>query len=155
FSLPKVKPLRGQMIAFQTAKRLFPRVIYSPRGYLVPRLDGRILVGATVEDVGFDKETTEAGTKLLRDNALEIAPGLINLNIVEKWAGLRPFAADGLPVLGAFPEIENLFIATAHYRNGILLAPKTAEIMADKIIENAESKYLETFSPRRFRTAKA
>ena len=154
FSMPKVKPMRGQMIAFQTAKRLFQRVIYSPRGYLVPRLDGRILVGATIEDVGFDKETTDAGSRFLRENALEIAPSLVNLNIAEKWAGLRPFAADGLPILGAFPEIENLLIATAHYRNGILLAPLTAEIIADKVVGGIESEYLKAFSPRRFQTAK-
>jgi glycine oxidase len=154
FSMPKVRPIRGQMIAFHTAKRLFQRVIYSPRGYLVPRLDGRILIGATVEDVGFDKRTTDAGINFLRENALEIAPSLVNLNIAEKWAGLRPFAADGLPILGAFPEIENLLIATAHYRNGILLAPVTAEIMAAAVVGNAETKYLKAFSPRRFQTAK-
>jgi glycine oxidase len=154
FSMPEVKPIRGQMLSFQTAKRLFQTVIYSPRGYLVPRLDGRILVGATVEDVGFDKTTTDAGINFLRENALEIAPSLVNLNIAEKWAGLRPFAADGLPVLGAFPEVENLLIATAHYRNGILLAPVTAEIIADKVVGSVESKYLKAFSPRRFQTAK-
>ena len=152
--LPKVKPMRGQIIAFQTAKRLFQKVIYSPRGYLVPRLDGRILVGATVEDVGFDKNTTAAGIDFLRETALEIAPSLINLNIAESWAGLRPLAADGLPVLGAFPEVENLLIATAHYRNGILLAPLTAKIIADKIVGNVESEHLKSFSPRRFQTAK-
>ena len=154
FALPKVKPIRGQMLSFQIAKRLFQTVIYSPRGYLVPRLDGRILVGATVEDVGFDRTTTDAGISFLRENALEIAPSLVNLNIAEKWAGLRPFAADGLPILGAFPEVENLLIATGHYRNGILLAPLTAEIIADVIVGNAASKYLKAFSPRRFQTAK-
>jgi glycine/D-amino acid oxidase-like deaminating enzyme len=121
----------------------------------VPRLDGRILAGATVEDVGFDKSVTASGVDFLRDNAVEIAPSLINLAPEESWAGLRPFAADGLPVLGAFPEIENLFVATAHYRNGILLAPKTAEILADRIVGNAESKYLKIYNPRRFQTAKA
>jgi glycine oxidase len=155
FAMPQVKPIRGQIISFKTAKRLFQRVIYSPRGYLVPRLDGRILAGATVEDSGFDKSNTESGVEFLRDAALEIAPSLVNLELNEKWAGLRPFATDGLPILGAFPEIENLFIATAHYRNGILLAPKTAEIIADAILGNAESKYLKIFSPRRFQTAKA
>ncbi len=154
FSMPSVRPIRGQIIAFQTAKRLFQTVIYSPRGYLVPRLDGRILIGATVEDVGFKKTTTEAGTAFLRGIALEIAPSLVNLNVAEKWAGLRPFAADHLPILGAFPGIENLLIATAHYRNGILLAPKTAEIVADKIADDIESNYLKMFSPRRFQTAK-
>jgi glycine/D-amino acid oxidase-like deaminating enzyme len=121
---------------------------------MVPRLDGRILAGATVEDAGFDKSNTESGVDFLRDTALEIAPSLINLEVNEKWAGLRPFAADGLPVLGAFPEVENLFIATAHYRNGILLAPLTAKIMADRIVGNSTSKYLESFSLRRFQTAR-
>ncbi len=154
FTLPKVRPIRGQIIAFQTSKRLFQHVIYSPRGYLVPRLDGRILVGATVEDVGFDSDTTEAGIEFLREIALEIAPSLVNLKIAQKWAGLRPFAADSLPIFGAMAGIENLFVATAHYRNGILLAPKTAEIMADAIVGDAASNYLEAFSPRRFQTAK-
>lgn len=150
FQLPKVKPIRGQMLSFQTSKRLFQKVIYSPRGYLVPRADGRILVGATVEDVGFDKSVTSGGIDLLLENAFEIAPQLVNLEGREKWAGLRPRSADGLPILGAFPVIENLFIATAHYRNGILLAPLTAKILAEKIVGNSESKYLEIFSPRRF-----
>jgi len=154
YVLPKVSPVRGQMISFKTAKRLFSKVIYSPRGYLVPRLDGRILAGATVEAVGFDKNITADGRDFLLENALEIAPRLSNLPIAEQWAGLRPFATDGLPILGAFPEIENLFVATAHYRNGILLAPKTAKTLAGKIVGNVESKYLKVFSPRRFFTAK-
>jgi glycine oxidase len=151
FALPPVKPIRGQMISFHTAKRLFEKVIYSPRGYLVPRADGRILAGATVEDAGFDKSVSEVGVELLRDHALEIAPTLENLEISEKWAGLRPFAPDGLPVLGGCSEIENLFIATAHYRNGILLAPLTARVLANKIAENFDSEYLEIFNPQRFR----
>ena len=152
---PKIKPIRGQIIAFQTAKRSFERVIYSPRGYIVPRRDGRILAGATVEDVGFDKSITTEGIESLREISLEIAPSLANLKLNDQWAGLRPFAADGLPVLGAFPDIENLYIATGHYRNGILLAPLTAKILADKIIGDSESKFLGAFSPRRFQIAGA
>lgn len=148
--MPPVKPIRGQMIAFQTAKRLFQKVIYSPRGYLVPRADGRILAGATVEDVGFDKNVTRAGIEFLHENTLEIAPSLVNLEIAENWAGLRPLAADGLLILGSFPHVENLTLATAHYRNGILLAPLTAEILAEKITGGADSDYLKIFSPRRF-----
>lgn len=155
FTMPKVKPIRGQMIAFQTAKRLFKKVIHSPRGYLVPRQDGRILIGATVEDVGFDKEMTNAGIEYLRETAFEIAPSLANLEIYEKWAGLRPFSTDGLPILGKFAGIENLFVAVAHFRNGILLAPLTAKILADKIAENKDSDYLKIFSPSRFQKAKA
>jgi glycine oxidase len=148
--MPPVKPVRGQMIAFHTAKRLFQKVIYSPRGYLVPRADGRVLAGATVEDAGFDKSVSREGIEFLRENALEIAPSLVNLEIAEKWAGLRPLAADGLPVLGSFPQVENLRFATAHYRNGILLAPLTAKLLAEKTVENKDSDYLKIFSPERF-----
>jgi len=148
FDLPfQVRPIRGQILSFQAAKRFFQRVIYSPRGYVVPRADGRILAGATVEDVGFDKSVTDAGTDFLLERALEIAPSLVNLEINEKWSGLRPLAAHGLPVLGALPEAENLFAATGHYRNGILLAPITAETLADKLVNNVESRYLQIFSP--------
>jgi len=147
----KIKPMRGQMLSFNDHCKLFRHVIYSPRGYAVPRKNCKILIGATVEDVGFDSRPTGAGAASLLNTAFEIAPEFKNLSLKKTWAGLRPFAADGLPVLGAIPEIENLFVATAHYRNGILLAPKTAEILADKIVGNVESKFLEIFSPRRFR----
>jgi glycine oxidase ThiO len=150
----QVRPIRGQMLSFQAARRFFQRVIYSPRGYLVPRLDGRILAGATVEDVGFDKSVTGAGIDFLHEHALEIAPSLANLEINDKWSGLRPLAADGMPVLGALPEADNLFAATAHYRNGILLAPITAETLASKIVNNVESRYLQIFSPQRSRESR-
>jgi glycine oxidase len=149
-ALPDVKPIRGQMLSFKSAEHLFSTVIYSPRGYLVPRADGRILIGATVEDAGFDKNVTESGVKYLLETAYEISPHLASFEIFDRWAGLRPFTSDGLPILGAIAEIENLFIATAHYRNGILLAPLTAQILASKIVENLDSKYLEIFSPNRF-----
>lgn len=146
----KVKPIRGQMIAFNNSKKLFRHVIYNHRGYAVPRKDCRILVGATVEDVGFNNQTNDVDSASLVKVALEISPAFENLCLKNTWASLRPFAADGLPILGEFPEIENLYIATAHYRNGILLAPLTAKILANKIVGNVESKYLKTFSPRRF-----
>ncbi len=146
-----VRPIRGQMISFKAAKRLFAKVIYTTRGYIVPRGDGRILAGATVEDVGFDKSLTDSGIEFLRRNAFEIAPDLANLKISEKWAGLRPRTTDGLPILGTLPQrFENFFLATAHYRNGILLAPLTAKILADKIADGVDSKYLEIFGISRF-----
>jgi glycine oxidase len=146
----KIKPIKGQMIAFHTAKRLFQKVIYSPRGYIVPRADGRILAGATVEDAGFDKQTTEAGIEYLRGTAGEISPSLGSFGISESWAGLRPFAADTLPVIGRIIGYENLLIATAHYRNGILLAPITARVLADEITGTGTSEYLELFGIGRF-----
>ena len=150
FVLPKVRPIRGQMISFHTAKQLFERVIYSPRGYLVPRRDGRILIGATVEDVGFDKQVTLAGIEYLRETAFEIAPSLANLEISETWTSFRPFCNDALPILGEISGIENLYIATGHYRNGILLAPLTAKLLAEKIVEDKTSDYLRLFNLNRF-----
>ena len=87
----------------------------------------------------------------LLNTAFEISSQFRNLNVSDKWSGLRPYSGDGLPVLGSFPEIENLFVATGHFRNGILLAPLTAKVLADKIAEGTDSKYLDIFSPRRFR----
>lgn len=148
--LPTVRPIRGQMLCFNPAERLFSKVIYTPRGYLVPRGDYRILIGATVEDVGFDKNLTQSGTDYLRQTAFEISPNLANYEIFDQWAGLRPRAADGLPILGAPPyKFQNLYLATGHFRNGILLAPLTAKILADKIVENVDSKYLENFNMNR------
>lgn len=147
----KVEPVRGQIIAFQTAKRLFGHVIYSRRGYIVPRADGRILAGSTSENVGFEKEVTDTAADALRQMAAEIAPNLSSLAITDHWSGLRPFAMDGLPVLGSFSGIDGLTIATAHYRNGILLAPMTAMIVADKVVKDIESPYLAAFNPDRFR----
>lgn len=153
-SLPvEVKPIRGQMICFKQSERRFRRVVYSPRGYIVPRADGRILAGATVEDAGFDTATTDEGIDALRKAALEIAPSLANLGIAEKWAGLRPFAADGLPVIGRLSQAENLYVATAHYRNGILLAPLTAKLVAEALVENRNSVFPSSFGPQRFRAA--
>ncbi len=144
----KVKPIRGQMISFHPPEKLFQKVIFSPRGYIVPRADGRILTGATVEDVGFDKSTTEIGTAKLHDIASEIAPCLAGITISDKWAGLRPFAGEGQPIIGGIEGFENLMIATGHYRNGILLAPLTGKIISEKLCENKHSKYLQAFSPK-------
>ncbi|MBK7394334.1 MAG: glycine oxidase ThiO [Chloracidobacterium sp.] len=147
----KVEPVRGQIVAFQTAKRLFGHVIYSRRGYIVPRADGRILAGSTSENKGFEKAETDVAASALRQMAAEIAPNLSSLAITDHWSGLRPFAMNGLPVLGSFAGIGNLTIATAHYRNGILLAPLTAKIVADKLLKSVEPPFLAAFSPDRFR----
>ena len=151
----KVEPVRGQIVAFQTAKRVFQRVIYSRRGYLVPRADGRILAGSTSEKVGFDKSVTGSATARLREVALEIAPSIASLPIADQWAGLRPFAADGLPVLGEIDGFTGLLIATAHYRNGILLAPITARVAADKLVNGVASRVFTDFGPGRFSLRRA
>jgi glycine oxidase len=126
-------------------------VIYTPRGYVVPRRGGRLLVGATTESVGFNKAVTGAGLHALISYALEIAPGVGELSVVETWSGLRPRTEDGHPVLGASEEVRGLYYATGHYRNGILLAPLTGKLIAELIVDGEASPLLEPFTPERFR----
>jgi glycine oxidase len=145
----KVEPVRGQMVVFQTAKKVFQHVLYSRRGYLVPRVDGRVLAGSTTEKAGFDKTLSDAAAAGLRAMASEIAPNTSGVPTVDHWSGLRPYAFDGLPILGGLEGIAGLTIATAHYRNGILLAPLTAEIVADNILRGTALP--PAFSPDRFR----
>jgi glycine oxidase len=145
-----VIPVRGQMLSFHPGEKLFTRVIISPSGYLVPRADRRVLAGATVEKAGFDKNVTTEGLQYLLNSAHEIAPGLEKFEIVEKWAGLRPYAADGLPIIGPYNNFGGLYVATAHYRNGILLAPITARMLADHIISAGVSRYMDAFGTDRF-----
>ena len=150
-SAVQVEPVRGQMLCFQTESAFARHVIYSSRGYLVPRHNGRLLAGSTTEHVGFDKAVTDEGTVSIKSMAFEIAPGLKSVAIVDSWAGFRPHAPDDLPVLGPAADIDGLFYATGHYRNGILLAPITAETIADAVIDETSSRWLDIFSPDRFR----
>ena len=155
-SLPiDVKPVRGQMISFQTAQRRLHHVVYSTAGYIVPRADGRVLVGATVEDVGFEKAVTQKGLESLVLAALEIMPSLSNLSVADRWSGLRPFADDGLPLIGEVPGYDALLVATAHYRNGILLAPKTADVVSEKIVCGGDSIFSDEFKVARFASTAA
>jgi len=144
-----VRPVRGQMLALQAPADFLRHVVRSPRGYLVPRGDGRLLVGSTMEDAGYDKSVTPAGLRGLLRAAVEIVPGAGALPFVEAWAGLRPDTPDHLPILGA-TDIKNYFVATGHFRNGILLAPLTAELVADVILHRQPRLALEPFSPLRF-----
>jgi glycine oxidase len=145
-----IEPVRGQMLCFEPKQRLARHVIYSPRGYIVPRLDGRLLAGSTTERVGFEKLVTEAGVHAITSHAQEIAPAVGCLPLIDSWAGLRPRAADDWPVLGASSEVDGLFYATAHYRNGILLAPLTGELLSEQIMTGQASPLINAFSPDRF-----
>lgn len=151
----QIEPVRGQMLCFQIEPTFAHHVIYSPGGYLVPRRNSRLLAGSTSETVGFEKRVTQAGTESIRAMAFEIAPALESAAIVDSWAGFRPHAPDDLPVIGRAGDIEGLFYATGHYRNGILLAPITAKLMAETIVEGSASNLLEAFSPSRFQPAAA
>ena len=147
---PGIEPVRGQMLCFEANPRLAQHVIYSPRGYLVQRLDGRLLAGSTTEHAGFEKRVTAAGLQQISAHALEISPAVGSLPFLDSWAGLRPRAEDDWPVLGASSEAEGLFYATGHYRNGILLAPLTGELLAEAIMTGKASPLINTFSPNRF-----
>jgi glycine oxidase len=145
-----VRPRKGQMLAFLPDKKnLLRHVVVAPDVYLVPRSSGRILAGATVEDAGYDK-TIEAHTiQKLHLAAARLVPELGNLPVAEQWAGLRPGTPDDLPLLGETSE-RGIFIAAGHFRNGILLAPVTARIMANLIMGTPAGMNIEAFSPERF-----
>jgi glycine oxidase len=124
-----VEPVRGQAVVVTLEHELLPCLAGSSLGYLVPRGDGEILAGATSEHVGFDRNTTEAGVNSVWEAATLMIPELTGRRPSQQWAGLRPGSPDGQPILGPLPGMGDLWIATAHFRNGILLAPLTGRIM--------------------------
>lgn len=125
-----VRPVRGQMVLLGPAHPCLRAVINEGRRYLVPRPDGRVLVGSTEEDAGFDKRTTAEAIAGLLKFAVGLAPALGNLSIEQCWAGLRPGTGDGLPYLGKLPSVENAYVAAGHFRGGLHLSPATAVVMA-------------------------
>lgn len=147
-----VRPVRGQMFSISTAADapLIGRAIVTPDCYLVPREGGQVLVGATVEDVGFAPGPTPAGLASLISAAVRVVPAIAQLPVSEIWSGFRPGTPDGLPVLGADPSSANVFHATGHFRNGILLTPLTAELIADVVEGRAPALSLDPFSIARF-----
>jgi glycine oxidase len=147
-----VFPVKGQMLALAMPKGLLTRVVWVPGAYLVPRTDGRLLVGATAEHAGFDVRVTAGGVRRLLDAALSAFPSLRELALCETWAGLRPGSPDGRPFLGA-TALGGYFVATGHYRNGILLAPATALFVADAL-EGKPPRYAPAcFAPGRAQEA--
>jgi glycine oxidase len=146
-----VEPIRGQMLCFRSEPQIARHVIYGAQGYLIPRRDGRLLAGSTSEQAGFDKRVTREGVEAIKAMALEIAPQVAMLQLIDTWAGFRPRAQDDLPVLGMCAEIDGLCYATGHYRNGILLAPITGELIAEAIVSGRIPALIAPFSPERFR----
>src|SRR3981189_544289 len=140
---------KGQMVALRADDLKMERVLWSEKIYLVPRNDGRILAGATIEYTGFDKRTTAGGIEKILSAAIDLAPDLANARIEETWAGLRPDSPDHLPILGP-TDIDGLLMATGHFRSGILLAPITARLVREWITEQRVSVDWDRFSPLRF-----
>ena len=150
----QVTPKKGQMLAVSLPESLPLRlVVRTPSVYIVPRTSGpnagRAIIGATIEDAGFDKAFHPSDISHLQLLASRLLPQLANADQLEAWAGLRPATADGLPLLGALPANRNHFIATGHFRDGILLAPATAHLMAQLLLGQTPSVDLAPFSPAR------
>jgi glycine oxidase len=145
-----VRPVRGQLLHLGWTGTPLRRVTWSARCYLVPWEDGTLLVGATVEEAGFDERTTAAGVRGLLDAVCEIVPHAWQAGFLGARVGLRPATADELPVIGASVAMPNLMYATGHYRNGVLLAPLTAQLVADAMLENRIDPLLAPISPARF-----
>lgn len=149
----RIEPVRGQMLCFEAVAPAVRHVLYSPRGYIVPRLDGRMLAGSTTERAGFEKHVTGAGVHAILTHAMELAHDAFHhARLVDAWAGLRPRAEDDLPVIGGCAEVGGLFYATGHYRNGILLAPVTGQLICQQIMTGNVPGMLGALSPDRFQT---
>jgi glycine oxidase len=141
-------PMRGQMIAFRS--RSLRHAVWGEDGYLVPKPRGQVWAGATVEDVGFRKRTTDRGLAGLRRMATDLVPRLASAYEISSWAGLRPGSPDGMPVIGRFPGKKDVFLATGHFRNGVLLSPITGALVAELVLHGRTDRRLSPFSPQRF-----
>jgi glycine oxidase len=144
-----VVPVRGQMVAVSNVPGLLRHAVHGHQGYLTPRPSGELLIGATVEHVGFERAVTPAGIAELLTGAIAVLPRLQDRPITRTWCGFRPGTPDDMPVLGPWPDLEGLFVATGHYRNGILLAPATAALMTQAILGGGIHDLIKPFLPDR------
>jgi glycine oxidase len=145
-----VRPIRGQLLQLAADGPALNRIVWGSRCYLVPASKGSLLVGATVEDAGFDERTTVAGVRDLLDAACDLVPHLWQATFVGARVGLRPAAIDDMPIIGRSTKVPGLVYATGHYRNGVLLAPLTACAVADLVLDNREDPLLTAAAPQRF-----
>ncbi len=132
----EIKPLRGQMLLFKGPPDLVSRIALSRDRYVIPRRDGRVLVGSTLEDVGFDKSTTVEARDDLIAEARRLIPALSRFELEHHWAGLRPASLDGTPYIYEDEKIQGLYVNTGHFRNGVVLGPASARLMADIVLKN-------------------
>ncbi|WP_111412683.1 glycine oxidase ThiO [Billgrantia lactosivorans] len=155
-----VRPVKGQMMLFTTppmpgGRQLLERVVLADGRYLIPRGDGRVLVGSTLEQVDFDKRTTEEARESLRQSAVAMLPALADCEIEHHWAGLRPGAPDGIPFIGAVPGLEGLYVNAGHYRNGLVLAPAATRLLVDLLLEREPAIDPAPYRPGRRRARSA
>lgn len=133
-----IKPIRGQMLLFKFATPPLPYVVLQDGLYLIPRRDGHLLVGSTLEEVGFDKSTTEQARAMLLQRATTWLPALRDMPIIKHWAGLRPASPGNIPTIGRHPHLPNLFINSGHFRYGVTMSPASAEILLNEINGTAQ-----------------
>lgn len=130
-AVPNIRPIRGQMLLFKLEPGALDTILYRNGLYLIPRRDGHLLAGSTLEDAGFDKSTDDATRQRLHAAAAELLPALATVQPVRHWAGLRPGSPGNIPVIDRHPDFDNLFVNTGHYRYGVTLAPASAELLVD------------------------
>ncbi|MCY0879572.1 MAG: glycine oxidase ThiO [Firmicutes bacterium] len=145
-----VVPIRGQIASFTVDAPWLQRILFHGHTYAVPKRDGRVVIGATEDAVGFDDRVTAAGLARLGRILESLHVPLEALHLERIWAGLRPRSADGLPLLGPWPGLDGLYVATGHFRNGVLLAPITAEVVTDWVLGRKSAVDLAPFDPGRF-----
>lgn len=141
----KIEPVRGQIVLLNPGEVVFRRILIWGSRYLVPRLDGRVLIGSTEEHVGFEKATTAAGVAGLLELGLRLVPRLAGAMVEKTWAGLRPGSPDGLPFLGRVPGFDNLYVAAGHFRAGIQLSPGTGMLLKEMILGQPLSMPMDAF----------
>jgi glycine oxidase len=129
-----VEPVKGQMIMLKGEPNLINRIILSDGHYVIPRRDGRVLAGSTLEKSGFDKSTSDTALQELRENAVSLVPALADYPVERQWAGLRPGTKNGIPYICASDEVEGLYVHAGHYRNGIVLGPASVQLMVELVL---------------------
>jgi len=144
-----LRPMRGQMLAYEADPGLLRHILLHRRHYLVPRQEGLILAGSTVEDVGYDTATTTDAAQDLRAMAGRLLPALAERTPAHHWAGLRPATADGLPYIGAHPAVTGLYLNYGHFRNGVLQAPASARLLADIMLDREPLLTADWYAPAR------
>ncbi len=134
---PEIRPVKGQIIMFRAEPGLLQTMVQQGEHYLIPRNDGRILVGSTVEEADFDKRPTAQAYHVLYRFAVETLPRLADFPVELHWAGMRPAAPDGIPYIGPHPQLENLYYDCGHFRNGVVMAPAAARLLADLVMDRS------------------
>lgn len=140
-----IRPIKGQIVLLSGCSHSLKRILVSDHCYLVPRLDGRVLVGSTIEDVGFDKSITDSASQALLKSATKLVPELAGCRVEAHWAGLRPGSPDSIPFIGEHPEIKGLFVCAGHYRAGFATGPASAKLVVNMLLKQGPQAGIESF----------